>query len=91
MPFIGSVQRFLPEKSAIVPAALEAAPRDLSAGYALNPWSYAVLAGLIGLACTSEPGGLAGWQGYLLGFASVFLSFGLLELAARRYFQGASQ
>jgi hypothetical protein len=79
------------EASFIVPASLEEAWREVSAVETCNPWPYAVAAGLIGLAFTSAPGGLAGWQGYLLGFVSVFLFFGLLELGARRYFPGAAQ
>ncbi len=68
----------------VSPALPEKSQAPLPDKYELNPWGYAVVAGLIGLFCADEPGGLAGWQGYLLGFVGVFLSIGCLEVSVQR-------
>ena len=52
--------------------------------YVIDKWGYAILAGVIGMAAASTPGGLSMNAGFALGFFSVFLSLIVLEVLAQR-------
>jgi hypothetical protein len=50
----------------------------------VSNWSISLLAGIIGMACASDSGGLNEGQGFALGFTTIFLGMIILEMFANR-------
>ena len=50
----------------------------------VSKWGFSLFAGVIGMACASDPGGLNEGQGFALGFTITFFGLIILEMIANR-------
>ncbi|MGH9837559.1 MAG: hypothetical protein ACREEM_02115 [Blastocatellia bacterium] len=50
----------------------------------VSKWGVSLFAGVIGMACASDPGGLNEGQGFAFGFVVTFLGVIFLEVIAKR-------